>query len=160
MARAGQNSGQMEGENMKESEILHQLGVLSAQLVKCRERAGEFERIAQVLRSIPGAYFWNGSLGESHDELNVVAKTPGEAEFELAHKYESGSNYAGNQHRIDVRGDESLRALHDQTVVVQLANLVQVHGKPLWVKAKFTKREDWPGRDYVDEQWEVEFRFP
>jgi len=38
---------------VKESELIHQLGVLATQLMKCKEKSEEKEHLLDVLRTIP-----------------------------------------------------------------------------------------------------------
>jgi len=145
---------------MKQTELLHQLGVLAAQLMKVRKENEKSCRVAEVLRGIPHVQEWNGSLGESYSALEVEATAPSGEIFNLAGEFEFGSNYAGSQTRRGVFGSEELRSLADQPCIVQLAYLIQNHGKPLKVKAKFRDLNDWPDSELRDEKWEVEFDFP
>lgn len=146
---------------MKESELIDKIGSLTANLIKCRESKGKDDRIAFVLRSTPGDDSHTGLLGGNSESLNVIAHTPKDQRFELAGEGRAGSNYAHEGSRSWTFGSEELLALKDQPVVVQLAYLLQVYGKPLKVVAEYEYYNNWQGSDSEEpEEWEVEFTFP
>lgn len=145
---------------MKESEIIHQLGVLATQLMKCKEKSEEKEHILYVLRTIPHETYKDGSMGKTDNSLNIKVQAPKGEEFGLAYEYYSSSNYAHSKTVDRIEGSEELRHLAGQPTVVQLAYLMQVYGKPLRVTAFFNNLCDWEGQDVINESWEIKFEFP
>nr|BDI55156.1 MAG: hypothetical protein [uncultured archaeon] len=145
---------------VKESELIHQLGILATQLVKCKEISEKKEHILYILRTIPHETYKDGSMGKTDNSLNVNIQAPKGEEFVLAHEYYYSSNYAHSKTIDKINGSEELRHLARQPTIVQLAYLMQVYGKPLKVSAFFNNLYDWEGQDVINENWEISFEFP
>jgi len=145
---------------VKESELVDQLGSLATQLIKCRKQSERDKHIHTVLGNIPYEQYKDGSMGKTESILKVKAQTPDNKEFELAGEYNWDSNYAHSQPKKNIFGNKELCHLSNQPTVVQLAYLVKVYGKPLEVSAEYLEHKDWPGQEYIDENWEVKFKFP
>jgi len=146
---------------MKESELLNQLGVLSTQLVKSREKVETHKHIKKVLSSTPFETYKDGSMGKTDSRLKIIVSLPkNKGEVELAGKYSRSSNYAHSTPEERIFGSEELRHLADQPTIIQLAHLLLIHGKPLVVEALYKEYDCWEGSQQIDESWEVKFIFP